>query len=776
MIWSMLVKDVARNKAANTVLVGLFALTILLACTAAGMSARLVGSVNVLFTVARTPDVVQMTKSQVSPDTVDAFAKGHSEVMYWQVSSAAVATGESLWFGDETTPDAASVMEYYFVAQNSSFDLLLGMDNQPVQIEPGQIGVSVYDMIRHHLRIGDKVKVSTASGEMVFNISTFVRDSMMNPAMISSKRFVVAESDLAQVMMMLPQSESLVEFRLTSGTSTSQFMDAYRVAGLPQDGPSVDIGLLRSVTMLSDGLVIVVLLLVSLLLLVIGVISLRFAISTAIQNSFQELSTLKAIGAPQSFIRWSFSAKYLLLAAAASIVGGASSVWLSVRLTAQATQETGGPTSSSAMIMVIVGVSVGLLAVTVGSCQLAVRSLNKVSAAQSLRVASIGMEHWRRWRLASSRTPLSWYFACRDLQLRPRRYLVPLIVFTIAAILVIVPVNFWTTISSTSFVQYMGIGQSDLRFDAPVDSSDLQLVTTNLMTSLNSDLRITQAASFTTYRCAIVPPGQPQTATLVEAGDPTAFPITYLSGHTPGSGEIALSYLNAQELNATIGSTIKIENQDAWQSLHVVGVYQDITNGGKTAKTTGSLKCGTPIWLTINVNVAPGTDPSTIAGQYANQVNGLKVYVLSDYLNQTLGQTLSSTSAAIEASVAVSVLITGLLTAMFTVTLTTTDATSTTLLRCLGIPERLIRRQYVIRLVCILIAGMTIGSIVANTAGQAMVGLLMSSLGAPQLHFNIVPLVSYAACPLLLFLVVGSITWATTRTITTRQPLLISTE
>ena len=766
MIRRMLTGELRRNIGASVVLSGFFFVTVLLASGGAGTAARLLGAVDELFVAARAPDVVQLSTGDVDESQIVAFADRRPEVVDWLVSPAAVATGDALWFGDSSEADSFSVMDHYFVTQNDRFDVLLGLDGKPVHVEPGQIGVPIYDMVRHNLSIGDSIQVKTASGEMSFVISSFARDAQMNPAILSSKRFVVAASDLEELRGVPPSSEYLIEFRLAPGTSTAAFMDDYRTAGLPQAGPSVDAGLLRTASFLSDGLVVVVLLLVGLLLLVIGIICLRFAVTSAIQSSYRELGVLRAIGAPLGFIRRSFSAKYVVLAAAGCLIGWVGALALVPRLTANALLYTGPPASPAGMLVASAVAAAVLFVVVIVSCLLAVRAVGRVSATEALRegiTGGPGSRRWRAWSLARGRTPVTWYLGMRDLHLRPRSYLVPLVVFVIATFLLIVPVNFLTTATAPSFVQYMGMGRSQVRLDAPAGGSDPALPE-QVMARVSNDSRVVQAAQVTTYRCALMPDSGEEATTLVQTGDFDAFPITYLEGRSPTtSGELALSFLNADEQAASVGDTVRLQDGDGRRDVKVVGIYQDITNGGRTAKTAGAVSCGEPIWVTINLDLDSGADTAQFVTDYTGAFEGLRAYSMSDYIGQTLGQTLDSLVVAVRGSLLVSTVVVALIAAMFTGILISRDSGPNTVLRALGAPAGLVGRQYVVRLLIVLVVGVVLGTVLAGTLGEGIVGALMSLLGAPRITFQVNPLVSYLACPALLIAAVATTTWLVAR-------------
>ena len=118
----------------------------------------------------------------------------------------------------------------------------------------------------------------------------------MNPAIASSKRFLIHEQDYTVMRGMIAETEYLVEFLLVDSSHISTFASAYQTSSLPQTGPAIDQGLFRIMNSLSDGLVAGVVILMSLLLIVIAILSLRFTLMATIEEDTKEIGVMKAIG------------------------------------------------------------------------------------------------------------------------------------------------------------------------------------------------------------------------------------------------------------------------------------------------------------------------------------------------------------------------------------------------------------------------------------------------------------------------------------------------
>lgn len=79
----------------------------------------------------------------------------------------------------------------------------------------------------------------------------------------------------------------------------------------------------------------------------------------------------------------------------------------------------------------------------------------------------------------------------------------------------------------------------------------------------------------------------------VTFGDYSAFPITYSKGRAPQEeAEIALSVLNAEDLEQNVGDELVVIVDGTEKHLKVCGIYSDVTNGGRTAQVNFDMNHG----------------------------------------------------------------------------------------------------------------------------------------------------------------------------------------
>ena len=766
-IGRMLKKDFLRKKLVTIVVFAFIFLSTLLVASGANLMIELGNSLNVLFAKAHTPHFVQMHAGPLDQAKIDSWAAANEMVTAQQTVEMITIDGANLYLGESQNSEASSIMDVSFVTQNQSFDYLLDLDNNIIQLSPGEIAVPVYYSQERDMVVGDQVRVHTGTGERVFTIATFNRDSQMNPAIASSKRFLIHEQDFADLRKNIDETEYLIEFLLVNDSQISTFASAYQTSNLPKIGPAVDLGLFKIMNSLSDGLVAGVMILMSLLLNVIAVLSLRFTLLATIEEDTKEIGVMKAIGIARADIKRVYLAKYVVMGAAAALLGYLASLLLNQVLSANVLLYIGHASKSLwQTILPLIAASIIFLIVTI-SCAVILRRFNRISAVEALRSGSVGesmrsipMLNLRRGK----RLNLNTYLGVRDVLQRSRLYGLLAFVFFFCAVIIIIPIHFLTTIQSPTFISYMGSGQSDIRIDLR-QSEDVADRFNSTIATLMADPDVAKLSPLVTSQFKVRQSDGTLEILNIETGDFSLFPLDYVKGSAPQqANEIALSLLNAREMDKQIGDTVILIIEGQEREMVVSGIYQDITNGGRTAKATLPYDPQTVLWYTVNLNLTADANVAEKVLEYSQLFDPARVTDTASFISQTVGNTVQQLKTVTVVTVVVGLAVSVLITSLFMMMLIAKDSNQIAIMRSLGFSLRHIRRQYLSRSLFLLAFGILLGTLFANTLGQQLVSAILSLQGASRIRFVIDPLQAYVLYPLLLMVTVAVTTFLSTRT------------
>ena len=766
-IGRMLKKDFLRKKLVTIVVFAFIFLSTLLVASGANLMIELGNSLNVLFAKAHTPHFVQMHAGPLDQAEIDSWAAANEMVTAQQTVEMITIDGANLYLGESQNSEASSIMDVSFVTQNESFDYLLDLYNNIIQLSPGEIAVPVYYSQERDMVVGDQVRVHTGTGERVFTIATFNRDSQMNPAIASSKRFLIHEQDFADLRKNIDETEYLIEFLLVNDSQISTFASAYQTSNLPKIGPAVDLGLFKIMNSLSDGLVAGVVILMSLLLVVIAILSLRFTLLATIEEDTKEIGVMKAIGIARTDIKRLYLAKYVVMGATAVLLGYLASLLLNQVLSANVLLYIGSASKSvwQTAVPLIAASSIALI-VTI-SCAVILRRFNRISAVEALRSGSVG-ESMRSIPMLNlkrgKRLNLNTYLGVRDILQRSRLYGLLAFVFFFCAVIIIIPIHFLTTIQSPTFISYMGSGQSDIRIDLR-QSEDVADRFNSTIATLTADPNVAKLSPLVTSQFKVRQSDGTLEILNIETGDFSLFPLDYVKGTAPQQvNEIALSFLNAREMDKQIGDTVTLIIEGQEREMVVSGIYQDITNGGRTAKATLPYDPQTVLWYTVNLNLTADANIEEKVSEYSQLFDPARVTDTASFISQTVGNTVQQLKTVTVVTVVVGLAVSVLITSLFMMMLIAKDSNQIAIMRSLGFSLRHIRRQYLSRSLFLLAFGILLGTLFANTLGQQLVSAILSLQGASRIRFVIDPLQAYVLYPLLLMVTVAVTTFLSTRT------------
>ncbi|WP_053616707.1 ABC transporter permease [Nocardiopsis sp. NRRL B-16309] len=764
--------DLRRNKGVNAALVVILVLSAFMMATGAMVMERLFGSVERLFAEARAPHFIQMHMGDYDPAELDRFAEEHPEVEEWLIEemvgfdSAAIAwhrpaTGES---GDLSD----SLIDNLFVSQNTEFDFLLDEAGAIPRPAPGEVYVPVAYQQEYGLQVGDELTVATESGPRDLEVQGFVRDAQMASSLSSSTRFLVAEEDrrdLEEAGGGVP--EIIVEYRLTDVDAAADVQRAYESDdALSRDGQAVTYRLMLMIYVLSDGLVAIALVFASLVLIAIALLNLRFVIRGTLEDEVREIGAMKAIGLPHRTITGLYLPKYRVMTLLACVVGGALAVAATGLLTRGIQVNYIEAPVGAATVLAPVLALVLVYVIVIGICRGVLSGVRRIQVVSALVHGSVHDERQtaRRTRRQARRVRRSSLTAYRggnlggrllltDLRAEAGQWVLIPLVFLLAAVMMVLPMNMLNTFESPRFVTYMGVPEVDVRADLRF-IDDLDSARDDVLAEMEGDDRLTDVRTFAdvTYEVDVTVDGEEVRDLLrVEVGDYSGDTIEFFRGERPGPGQIALSVLAADEYGVAVGDDLTIHRDGEPTTVAVSGVYQSITGGGYGAKLHGDAPTGA-VGHVVYADAVDGVDADAVAAEYDERFADASVLPMPEYTRQTLSNlTGSFQSTAVLAGV-FGLGVASVITVMFLELRLTRERTRMGLLSAIGFSTREIIAQVRVKTLLAAALGTVLGLVFAATAGESLVSMLLdlSGLGIVDLEFITNPVLVYAAYPAVL--------------------------
>lgn len=743
----IIINDIKNSKLVTFVTLIIISMSSLLVSLAMILGFNLFGSIDSLMTNAKTPHFMQMHSGNLDKKQLDNFAKNNNLVENYQVLNFLNIDGANIIVNNKSLNN--NVQDNGFSIQSEYFDYLLDLDGNIIKVNDNEIYLPFYFMKDKLAKIGDKVIIK----DKEFKVAGFLRDSQMNSLLASSKRFLVSENDYEKIKN-YGNLEYLIEFRLKDLSNLSTFENDYINASLESNGPTITYPLFRMINAISDGIMIAVILLVSFLILLIAFLCIRFTLLAKIEDDYREIGVMKAIGLTTKDVKKIYLAKYIFISLAACLFGFLLSLPLQSILLKNISLAMGKSNSAHlAPIFSVIGVCLIFLIIILYVNRV-LKKFKKISAAHALRYTN-SYEKNSTSKLFNINVcnllGANIFLGIKDVLCRKKLYATMLIILILTTFIVMVPPNISNTLSSKKFITYTGIGQCDMIINLQ-QTDNIVKKSEDISNFMKNDKNIDKY-SVTYTKAFKVKNNDSYENIKIDLGNHSILPINYSKGKEPTKeNEIALSSLNADKFNKSVGDFIILDIDGEEKSFKICGIYSDITNGGQTAKACFSTDLDEILYCMISAKMINSSSIVKETETYLKNFNYAKVSAVEEYVNQTFGSTRNSIEVASNISKVLALFIIILIIALFLKMLISKDKYSIAIMKSLGFTNKDLSIQYISRAVFVSIIGIFLGTIISNTLGEIFAGALIGSFGATTFKFIINPVSTYLLLPIMLIL------------------------
>lgn len=753
-MFQRLIKNDLKENKVSMLVIGLFLLlTLTLSFAATRLTVSLTSSIERFVETAKSPHLLQMHSGSVDRERLQNFVQQYPEIASWQLTDFVNVEGSAIRInGQDSLQDSSQ--DNGFSSQNQNFDFLLDQDNQPAQPRPGQVYIPLYYYNSGKIKISDKIRV----GKLRLTVQGFIRDAQMNAGLVSSKRFLISQTDLQTLKKeAFASNENLIAFRVHKLSQISAVEQAYKNAELESNGPPmITYPTIKMINGFNDALVILVMGLLVVAIIGITFLCMRFALLTKIQEELQQIAVMKVMGLPQSFISRVYLTKYYFCLALATIVGWGLSFLLSGPFKKQMALSMGqSPTPFySYLLEMLVALLLCLLVFWLTVRPLS--SFKKMTPGQALRLASSNSLTETRSTPKMGLPTIPFldrpYFALKTILNHKKLYLTILFIVSLISLLILLPASLYSTVMDKNFIQYLGAGQADVLIDIS-QTEDIDTKAAQLLKELQADKDIAEINQYQSQNFSYQDQ-QGQTQQLrVTLGNHAGFPVKYSQGRYPkNEHEIALSKLKAEELKLNVGDSLTLTVDGQARKLKVVGIYSDLTYGGKTAKAVFVTKQAQTLNSLTTIRLKDASNKAQKINEWKKRYSNYKLTDVEDFFHQTFDDTL-----AMLRLIQTSVFWTGLgivfiLMTLFVYMIFTKDQADLALYRMLGFGSERLRSHYLLAVCFILMLALAIADLLLLSLGQEVCSLLLSSFGISKLQLIINKSLTFLWAPLTLLL------------------------
>ena len=764
MFLKILKRDLKRKKAMNIVLFILIVLASTLAASSTNLMYSTTTAVDSFIRNSQVADLnIKIANTPENNKQIEEWANSMPAIgaRYSEVQIGVPSSNITVPDGSESI-SANTVVSLTTLPQD--VNLIFGQNDESFTLQDGEIGLPINIKNTTGIKLGDQLTIDLEGISKTFVVKEFFKDALMGSDLIGLKRFIISQHDYDEIKESVPEEKWIQfwSFVEDSDEKQSDLATEFSKSNILSD---FDIDkMFVELMFMTDRIMSAILFIVSLFLIFIAFLTLRFTIVSTIQDDYKEIGVMKAIGFTNVSIKRLYLMKYFGL----SVVGGAIGLGISLPLTrimsVRVSEYIIVPDSGMSMIVSAFS-TVIIVAITLLFCSMCMRKINKASAVDAIRQGHNGerFKASRKMNLHKSKMlHTTLFLAISDVLNQFKGYTTLIITFVLSTVIILIPINLANTILAPKFISHLGTTQADIyllteRAEASMSKIQAEMdLLEQEFRDKNFDVTLSVDYFFNTKYILDNGEGGHRIIGMNSETKANQYEYEYLDGVAPKlENEIAITGIMSEKYNKSIGDSIVFEIDGKKQTFLISGTHQTIDNAGYAVRLSDNYK---PLnvagyLLMGNINAIADEKPKIIEDM-KEQLEHLNIKSATDLMGDLTGGFMGQLKMMIVLIIAIVSLITFFITSLFIRLLISKEVQGIAIMKSLGFTNGLIKLWQSLRILILLVASIILGVFVANVLGEQLVGMVFRMFGLTKISMNIVPLQVYVWCPLLIVTVV----------------------
>lgn len=754
MYFTILKKDLKRKKTMNVILLIFVILAATFIASSANNLITVSGAVDSFCDKVGAPDYWFASTNAPDIERFEEFA-GENGYDYYISRLIQIEPSNILVEGEKF--EYSSSMALSTLGGIKIFD----KNNEEItHINDGEIHIPyfIFQSTENDFHEGGKILINQGGVEKEFTIKGYAKDALFGSAMVGMTRFLVSDNDAKLFDGEGANICSAVEVH----TKDTDYSNKFNKLGI-NTVMVIDRSMFKMLYIL-DILIAAILLVVSVCLILISMVILRFIIHFTITEEFREIGVMKAIGIKNGAIRGLYIAKYFAIA----VVGTAVGLGLSFPFSRVMIDGVSKKIIISGEDHFLINIAAAILAgaVVVWFSYLCTRKIRRFSPIDAIRSGETGERFQKKGilHLGNSYMPTVPFMAVNDILSGMKSYVSMIIIFILGTLLVIIPVNTINTLCSDDLITTFNMAKSDhiisqeLLFDPNEDNKakvERQFDEVREMFAEDGiEADVFQEIMFRTN----LSKGDKRTNSLSfqGRGGVTTELYTYIDGTPPQNvHEVALTYLTAEQIGAEIGDEVEIKVGEDTRTYIVTAIHQSMNNLGEgvrfhqDAELDYNYAAGS---FGIQVNYKDNPDKPALAERKAlleKLYPDAKVYTPGEYIGYMIGDVAEQLDSVKTLILSIVLGINILVAVLMVKSFITREKSAIALLKALGFRNNSLTLWQTLRIGIVLMVSVLTGAFLSTPLSSLIITPVFRMMGAYSIEYEIRGVEVYVMYPLI---------------------------
>lgn len=767
MYFRILKKDLKRKKSMNVILLIFIMLAATFIASSANNMISVITALDTYFEMAEVPDYWFSTTDYNSKKRFEEFA--HENGYDYKPLDLIMIDSNEIKLNGRKFEYSGSIC---ISGLKNSIKVFDSSDNEITKVKDGEIYITsaLFNKERYNFNINSKIQITIGDKTKDFILKGSTKDAEFGSESIGTTRFLVSENDFNY----FHDKDTVIMNSINVYTDDSGYLEKFNNLELNTLFNLDKITLKKMYFM--DMLIALVMLIVSVCLILISMVILRFTINFTMSEEFREIGVMKAIGIGNRKIRGLYIVKYFAI----SIVGASIGLVLSIPFGKMMMKDVSKnfiiPNQNNIVLNLIC--AVGTAAVVVLFCYFCTRKIKNFSPIDAIRNGENGERYSRKSIISLKKFRLSpiIFMALNDIFSGLKRFIAMIVIFILGLLLIIIPENTINTLQSDSRITMFNMAECDHVISQELlftSNTDYKKVMNDKLDNIKKvlDEHNIEAEIFqeTMFRMTVSFNGKKESSLAFQGlGDVTTDMYAYLEGTAPQNNrEIALSKLVADRIGAKIGDTVEVKNGEQIKEYIITATLQSMNNMGEGIRfyqdeeLDYSYVSGC-FGIQIKYTDSPDNDELNQRKALLREIDpDNKICTPGEYIGYMIGDVSGQIGNIRNLILLVVLCINILVTVLMVKSFIAKEKGELAMLKAIGFNNSSLMAWQTIRIGIILLISIILGTLLSTPLSKLTVEPIFKMMGAISIEFEIVPIKVYLLYPLILLVFTVLAAWIT---------------
>lgn len=699
--------------------------------------------------------------------TIETNLKESDFVVDYNIEDVLYVTYKNILFNGAVLEESDGTSLIMSVDQCGIF--LFNEKNEVIDaVKEKDIWISAKTMNNNNIKIGDSIKLLCGNVYYEFKVAGSFKDAALGAEMIGMTRYLINDEDYNEIA-----TNNTDNYYLNGSVAYVDVKDNALFEKAISQKDSTIISLISKDTLkmayIMNMILSGVLIVVSICLILIALVVLKFTISFTITQEYREIGVMKAIGISNFKIRLLYLIKYFTIAIIGTLIGFVAGIPFGKLLLESVSFSIILESKGGILINILCSLMVVLIVVLF--CIRCTRKINKLSPVNAIRNGNFGERFKRKSivRLGKFSSKTTVFMAVNDVLSGIKRYSIVAVAFSLCLSLQLVLVNSRNTLLSDELNKDFGFVLNDLYvLDAinneniykSENATDTVYEGIKKMELLLAENDIKAKCNYEMSCSVTLKYKDNFTKSLVMQGiGSSTDQYKYYEGTPPQNDkEIALTKITADKLGADIGDKIQLVWSGGMREYIVTALFQCMNNLGDGARIHESNQIkGEDVAGSLSIGIIFEDEPNEIELEkrkikIKEIFNTDMVYTPGEYLNSIVG--VADSIKVIERIVMiVSILILIFVSVLMEYSFVIKEKSEIAIMKAIGFKSKDIMKIHVARFVIVIILAVLISLLLTVPLTEFTVGPIFNMMGASYgIEYKIVPLEVFVIYPLIMAL------------------------